>query len=483
MSIEADLAVVGAGLAGLTAASRAAELGCRVVVVEKGEDQSYLCNSRIATGVLNVAHTDPHSDPAALRKAIEVDTEGYAAPALADALAATAGRAMQWLRSQGAPMIKVPIHGTSRWMLAPPRTLSAGLDWQGRGADVLLQTLAGNLKRRRGALMLATRALRLCMEGKACVGVAVGQSDRVLDLRARNVLLADGGFQGNAQLVERFISPRPDCLTQRSAGTGQGDALMMAEAAGARLTEAGSFYGHLLARDSLTNSRLWPYPTMDTLVGGAIMVDRHGRRFLDEGLGGIALSNALARSDDPLAATAVFDQAIWNSAGRVELVPPNPQLLTAGGTLLSASGLAALATEIGVPVDNLQHTIATYNQAVAAGEGGRLDPPRSSGRMFGESRGSGKRVSLMPIAMPPYYAIPLVAGISYTMGGIEIDARARVIGKDGAAISGLYAAGSCTGGLEGGPLGGYVGGLMKAAGLGLIAAEEIGAMVDAGAPS
>ncbi len=107
MSIEADLAVVGAGLAGLTAASRAAELGCRVVVVEKGEDQSYLCNSRIATGVLNVAHTDPHSDPAALRKAIEVDTEGYAAPALADALAATAGRAMQWLRSQGAPMIKV----------------------------------------------------------------------------------------------------------------------------------------------------------------------------------------------------------------------------------------------------------------------------------------------------------------------------------------------------------------------------------------
>jgi fumarate reductase flavoprotein subunit len=483
MSIEADLAVVGAGLAGLTAATRAAELRRRVVVVEQGEDERYLCNSRIATGVLNVAHTDPHSDPAVLRKAIEVDTEGYAAPALADALAATAGRAMQWLRSQGARMIKVPIHGTSRWMLAPPRTLSAGLDWQGRGPDVLLQTLAENLKRRGGRLMLATRALRLCMEGKTCVGVEVGQGARVFDLHARNVLLADGGFQGNAQLVKRFISPRPDCLTQRSAGTGQGDALMMAEAAGARLTEAASFYGHLLARDSLTNSRLWPYPTMDTLVGGAVMVDRSGRRFLDEGLGGIALSNALARSDDPLAATAVFDQAIWDSAGRAELVAPNPQLLTAGGTLLSAASLAALATEIGVPADNLRETIAVYNQAVAAGEGGRLDPPRSSGRMFGESRGSGKRVSLMPIAMPPYYAIRLVAGISYTMGGIEIDARARVIGKNGAPIPGLYAAGSCTGGLEGGPLGGYVGGLMKAAGLGLIAAEEIGATVDAGARS
>ena len=107
---------------------------------------------------------------------------------------------------------------------------------------------------------------------------------------------------------------------------------MMAEAAGARLTDARSFYGHLLARNSLQKPGLWPYPTMDTLVGGAIMVDRAGRRLLDEGLGGIALSNALAWSADPLAATAVFDQAIWEGAGRTELVPPNPQLVAAGGT-------------------------------------------------------------------------------------------------------------------------------------------------------
>src|ERR687887_1512894 len=102
MTIEADLVVVGGGVAGLTAANRAAALGCRVTVLEQGEDERYFCNSRIATGVLNVAHTDPHSDPAVLRKAIEADTEGYAAPALADALAATAARSMQWLRSEGA---------------------------------------------------------------------------------------------------------------------------------------------------------------------------------------------------------------------------------------------------------------------------------------------------------------------------------------------------------------------------------------------
>ncbi len=480
--MEADLAVVGAGVAGLTAANRAAELGSRVLVLEKGEDEHYACNSRIATGVLNVAHTDPLSDPALLRRAIEADTEGYAAPALAEALATTAGRVMRWLRVEGARMIKVPIHGTSRWMLAPPRTLTAGLDWKGRGPDVLLQTLAGNLRRRGGTLLLGARAHGLRIEGKRCVGLAVQQGHRAFDVKAASVVLADGGFQGNPQLVKRFISPRPDDLTQRSAGSGHGDALLMAEEAGARLTDASSFYGHLLARDSLRNPGLWPYPTMDTLVGGAIMVDRAGRRFLDEGLGGIALSNALARSQDPLAATAVFDQAIWDSAGRTELVPPNPQLVSAGGTLLRAADLAALAAAIEVPAENLQDTVAIYNRAVLADAGGQLAPPRTSGRMFGESRGSAKRVALMPIAKPPFYAIPLAAGISYTMGGIEIDAQARVIARDGAPFPGLFAAGACTGGIEGGPLGGYVGGFLKAATLGLIAAETIGAAVNAATP-
>jgi fumarate reductase flavoprotein subunit len=95
--------------------------------------------------------------------------------------------------------------------------------------------------------------------------------------------------------------------------------------------------------------------------------------------------------------------------------------------------------------------------------------------MFGESRAAGPRLSVAPVATPPYYAIPLAAGITYTMGGIEIDARARVIGLDGTPMPGLYAAGSCTGGIEGGPLGGYVGGYLKAVGLGLIAGETIAA--------
>jgi fumarate reductase flavoprotein subunit len=475
-----DLAIVGAGIAGLTAANRAAQLGCRVLVLEKGEGEHYPCNSRIATGVLNVAHTDPHSDAEVLRQAIELDTEGYAAPALADALAGVAGHSMQWLRAEGARIIKVPIHGKSRWMLAPPRTLSAGLDWRGRGPDVVLQTLRANLKRRGGDVMLGTRATALRMEQARCVGVIAQQDGRSLAIEATSVLLADGGFQGNAELVRRFISPRPEALTQRNAGSGCGDALLMAEKAGVRLTDASSFYGHLLARDSLSNPGLWPYPTMDTLAGGAIIVDHTGRRFIDEGLGGIAHSNALARLSDPLAATAIFDHAIWETTGRAELVPPNPQLVSAGGTLISALDLATLAQKIDVPGQALQETVETYNRAVTADQGDRLDPPRTSGRMFGESRNASKRLSVAPVATPPYYATPLAAGISYTMGGIEIDAQARVIGRNGEPIAGLFAAGSCTGGVEGGPLGGYIGGYLKAVGLALIAARSIGAMAGMG---
>jgi fumarate reductase flavoprotein subunit len=222
MSMETDLAVVGGGIAGLTAANRAAQLGARVLVLEAGEDERYACNSRIATGALNVAHTDPHSEPALLRRAIEADTEGHATPALADALAGTVGRLMAWLRQEGARMIEVPIQGRSRWMLAPPRILKAGLDWQGRGPDVLLQTLAGNLKGRGGTLLLGARAQALRIEDGRCIGVSVHQGERTFEVQAANTVLADGGFQGNAQLVQRFISPRPDCLTQRSAGTGRG---------------------------------------------------------------------------------------------------------------------------------------------------------------------------------------------------------------------------------------------------------------------
>ena len=78
----------------------------------------------------------------------------------------------------------------------------------------------------------------------------------------------------------------------------------------------------------------------------------------------------------------------------------------------------------------------------------------------------------MAVSTPPYYAVPLCAGITFTMGGISIDAHARVLRESGEPIAGLYAAGSCTGGLEGRGGAHYLGGLIKAAVFGLLAGEH-----------
>ena len=83
------------------------------------------------------------------------------------------------------------------------------------------------------------------------------------------------------------------------------------------------------------------------------------------------------------------------------------------------------------------------------------------------------RIQALPIAKPPFYAVPLCAGITYTMGGIAIDPDGQVLRSGGGPLDGVYAVGATTGGLEGGPEVGYVGGLIKAVTFGIRAAERI----------
>jgi fumarate reductase flavoprotein subunit len=472
-----DVIVVGAGLAGLTAANRSSEHGRRVVVLERGDGEDYLCNSRIASGSFNLAHSDPTAEPDVLRDAIMGDTEGAADPALAAAIAKTVGPAFAWFRAAGAKFIKInrPGKAAANWSMAPPRPSKPGFGWQGRGPDAALRCLAKNFIGRGGTLVLGARAQRLLMENGRCVGVTVTQSGVEHEIRAPHVVLADGGFQGNRDLVRRFISPRPEALVQRNAQTGQGDALRMAEAIGAKLTGTDRFYGHLLVQEALSNNLLWPYPTIDTLASSSVVVDRSGRRFLDEGIGGVAMANRIAQLDDPLSAMTIFDHAIWESAGKLEFTPPNPHLPECGGTLTKAASLDELARAMDVPADALTETIAAYNNAVQTDKVESLQPGRTPGRMFGVLRSSSTRTPLRPIVEPPFYGIRLCAGITYTMGGIAIDERTRVIATDGKPVAGLYAAGACTGGVEGGPMAGYIGGLCKALSLGFIAADAIAA--------
>jgi fumarate reductase flavoprotein subunit len=265
-------------------------------------------------------------------------------------------------------------------------------------------------------------------------------------------------------MIRAHICPAPEKLLARNGGTATGDGLRMAQALGAASTGLDMFYGHLHSRNAMNTVRLWPRPYVDEIAAAGIVIDADGCRFVDEGLGGIYLSNVVARLPDPLGATIIFDQAIWDGPpGRGPAHPPNPLLLEAGGTLHRAGTIAELAGLIGIAPQRLEELVRAYNAAVGAGTLHMLAPPRRS-----------DRYRAWPITTAPFYAMPICAAITNTMGGIVVDGNGAVLDRSDTPMPGLFAAGSTIGGLDGGPHAGYVGGLIKAT-IALRAAEAIAA--------
>jgi fumarate reductase flavoprotein subunit len=468
-AIACDVAVVGGGLAGLVTGLRLAERGVRAAVLEQGTDERYACNARISGGGFHVCFLHVEQDEAVLLEAIRQATRGEASPDQAIAVAKDARTAVRWLKARGVEFVR---GGSDSWRentLAPALAARSGLQ-HGLGGDVLVSQLGTQLREAGGTLLRGVRATGLRMDGGRCVGVEVERNGATGGFDARAVVLCDGGFQSNEALLREFVTAHPEKLKQRNAGAGNGDALRMARAVGAHLIGMEIFYGHLLAQEAMRDAPLWPYPMVDHLCSAGMIVDAAGRRVADEGLGGVYLVNRLARLPDPLGCIAVFDEAIWTGPpGRGHVVPANPCLVEGGARLHRAPGLRALAAALALPAGALEATVAEYNAAVAAGRTAQLVPPRSA-----------VPNKAYPIAQPPFYALRLCAGITFTMGGIAVDGVGRVLSGRNQPIAGLYAAGCCTGGLDGGPAAGYVGGLAKSAAMGLRTADHLAAYLHAG---
>jgi len=263
-----DVVVIGAGLAGLVAANRAAEFGLRVAVLEQGTEELYLCNTRITAGVFHVARESLLDPPEQLRRRIEAATCGYSEPSLAGALAEDSARTLEWLKRQGVRFVKAPVSGRMRSMLAPPSVRRPGLNnWKGRAGDVMLRTLATALQEQGGVLLRGARATELLMRDGVCAGVlaVMGGVSRRFECPA--VVIADGGFQANSEMVRQHISPAPERVMRRNAGTGSATGQRCAEgrseAACWIASMAISFY-----RGAMDDDRFWPYPTLDFLCFG-----------------------------------------------------------------------------------------------------------------------------------------------------------------------------------------------------------------------
>ena len=212
---EFDVIVIGGGIAGMVTANRAAELGKRVAVLEKSTEEQYICNSRYTYGTFHINFTSPDAAEDELVRKVEDVTEGYARKDIARAVAKEGRRLMQWLRGQGIELNDLGQYHTH--VLSPVQRSGAGLKWNGFAGDVALKRLEANFRSRQGRMLRGTRVTGLKLVPG---GIEIETGRRRRNSSARSVVIADGGFQANPEMVRRahLARARPAAAAPRRHG-------------------------------------------------------------------------------------------------------------------------------------------------------------------------------------------------------------------------------------------------------------------------
>lgn len=437
---QIEICVVGAGLAGLCAAVRASQLGAKVCVLEQGATIDYACNSRYAGGMMHLAFEDISLEGDVLAKRLVSKAPPDLNHALIEAIGRNSRITLEWLiESAQARFVRGGGAPWQKWCLSPIRPRRPGLVWPGRGPDMLLRNLRNALLAAGGEIQHGARVVNVA-RNEGGYAVSYDNAGQSINLSCAAVVLADGGFQADANRVAATLKTPSSKTLDRNALTGSGIGIGLAEILGAATSSKHRFYGHLVSADALTNPRLWPWPTLDELAVSGLLVNKSGRRIADTSLGGVHLANQVARSSEP--AYIVIDERIWGDVGiQSRIVPCNPFLERAGATIFKADGLIEAVKRAGIDVEAFAQT------------------SNNGGTPF--------------LTTPPFRIFPVIAGITYTMSGLEVDANMAVVKSDFSDANGmLFAAGSTIGGAEGGESTFYLGGLAKAAITGKVAAES-----------
>jgi succinate dehydrogenase/fumarate reductase flavoprotein subunit len=433
---EIDLLVLGGGMAGLSAAARAAQAGGTVVLVEKGE---------VTGGSAAYAEflwTAP--DFETMRAAVPAGD-----PALAERLIERRWDALAWVEAFG-------VH------TGPPvELLGFGL---GNRVDLaaLLRALERTVRDAPGCkVLLRAEPDRLLVDNGRVTGaeIVVAGSER-RTVCARSTLLAMGGFAGSLELRRAHLHPGASDIPLRANPHSDGGGLALGRAVGAAFgaPDAG-FYGHLMPADVTfaDPSRLATLTFFHSEHG--VLINRLGRRFVDETEGDHL--STLATLEQPGArALLICDERVhreWMLRPYVEgLEAPDKFDLAyrAGARCATAADLdefAALPEEWGYPGTVVRDTLVAFNEQCRDG-----------------STEPGRRRDALGLTDPPYYVLEVTPAITFTFGGLLIDPEARVLGCDGEPIAGLLAAGADAGGLF---VRSYAGGLAAALVFGLCAAD------------
>ena len=426
---NSSIVVIGQGAAGLSAALAAAEdaraknLAATVAILDKAPEAEAGGNTRWTPSYMRMESPD-RVEPSFVHDMLEATgfkgDETYFAT-----LAANAPATVKWIAAHG-----VPFHQPTYYLAkGPPRIQPVG------GGETIHRELTRACREAGVTLRMSCAVEGLAAERGAIRGVRLASGEIVA---ADAVVMACGGFQGNARMMREHFGPGGDSvpLLAPRAHFNSGDGICMAREIGADVS--GEWDGmHIEPVDPRAKNQaavvlLYPY---------GVVVDRDGRRFFDEGAGLVhetweTFARRLHFEVPGRQAHVVLDSRVrtipdWQRATRSE-VPP-----------FEAGTLAELAALIGVDADNLAGTIAIYN-AACAGDPGTFDATRCDGLAAGAALSPPKSNWARTIVEPPFLAWPLIGAVAYTFGGLATDDRARVL-RGGAPIEGLYAAGEITG--------------------------------------
>ena len=465
-TVDADVVVVGAGGAGMTAAISAAADGLKVVVVES---QAMVGgNSVRATGGMNAAKTplqdkNTFGESAGVEKTLAA-AEGYADNETITALAATVSEQWEaykanpegyfdsvelmeldtmiggkginnpelvktlcsntadsivWLDSVGASLTSVGAFGGAsvkrihRPVNAEGKTLSVGAyivpilekNLQDAGVEIILNTTVDTI---------LTDA-----NGAACGVSGVANDGSKLTVNADAVILTTGGFGANLDMVVSYKPELAGFMTTNAAGI-QGQGIKMAEALGAATVDMNQIQIHPTV-EANTASLI----TEGLRGDGAILVNAEGKRFFDE----VSTRDKVSAAEIAQPGSysyLIVDQAMADASNVI-------QGYIKKGFTTQGETYEELAKALGMDEAAFAETMNTWNGYVEA----KNDPE------FGRTSFAN------PLNTAPYYAIKVTAGVHHTMGGLKINPAAEVLTEDGSAIAGLFAAGEVTGGVHG----------------------------------
>ena len=452
-----DVIVVGAGNAALTAALAAHQAGASVAVLEKAPYDLRGGNTRFSGGLMRFAYGGvedvkqlmPHLTDEDFQK---VDMGVYSVQDFYDSVmrvtfseadqeltricAEQSLDTMKWMSSHGLEWTFTSLFAVKdgdRTRFTPGSLLQA----KGKGIG-LSEMLFKSVERLEIPVLYDTKFLSLVVNDAGTVsGMRVRDPGGIRQMSCGAVILASGGFEANSEMRARYLGGAWDRVKVRGTKYDTGEGLQAALDIGGK--PAGHWSGcHATPIDAdapaVGDLRLTDETNRLSYLYG-IMVNVHGRRFIDEGEDygqyTYAKTGAAILAQPMASGYQIFDQ---KTVGLLEKRYET-------GAPAVADTLEELADKIDIPVDALTDTVERFNGAVQDGtfDAAVLDGKCTSGIELPKSNWA------LPIDKPPYVSYAVTCGITFTFGGLEVDANAQVLDTEDNPMPGLYATGEITG--------------------------------------